>query len=103
VVQVALLLLLLLLLTSGLLRALGPVPLLSCVAFWGACLAPEVPPLEFFAGLPAGGPAGGCPAGGPALGDLFLGGHRWNRRHLSLVAMDKCALSWQTTMSSMCS
>jgi hypothetical protein len=55
--------------------------------FRGACLAPEVSLPEFFAGGPAGG----------GLGDLFLAGHRWNRKHPSLVAMDTCALSWQTT------
>jgi hypothetical protein len=110
VVEVALLLLLLLP-SRLLLLTLGPVPL-SCVTWlpsllvvaavvWGGCLPPEVPPPEFFAGGPAGGLAG-APAGGGGLGALFLAGHRWKIKHPSLVAIDTCALSWQTTMSSMC-
>jgi hypothetical protein len=51
----------------------------------GTCLAPEVPPPEFFAG-----------------GLVFIAGHMWKSKHPSLVAMDMCYLSWQTTMSSMC-
>jgi hypothetical protein len=102
VVQVALLLLLLLLLPLWLLRALGPVPL-SCVAFQGGlALRPRFPRPSFLPGvLPEVLQEAVLPEV-PAWVTSSCG-HRWNRRHPSLVAMDKCALSWQMTMLSMCS
>jgi hypothetical protein len=59
----------------------------------GGCLAPEVPPLPFF--------AGGC-GFGVGLGAFCLGGHLWNKKHVEDVAMETWAASLQRTMTSMC-